>query len=206
MSMNSEADAVSLILKAFRFAASKHRDQRRKDEQASPYINHLIAVAETLWVVGGIRDAGTMAAGILHDIIEDTDTSPEELAREFGSEIGGIVRELTDDKELPKLVRKRFQIEHAAHLSSPARYVKIADKISNLDDIIHSPPAGWSLERREEYVIWAGKVIDGVRGSNEALEHYFDRLSAEAIQAINKEKRHDGRPRDMKLAKTRQEC
>jgi (p)ppGpp synthase/HD superfamily hydrolase len=187
--MKPQADDVSLILRAFKFAASKHRHQRRKDEKASPYINHLIVVAETLRVVGGIREAATLAAGILHDVIEDTDTSPEELEREFGREICGIVSELTDDKELPKLVRKRLQIEHAAHLSTPARYVKIADKISNLDDIIHSPPAGWSLARLEEYVIWAGRVIDGVRGCNQALEQYFDRIFTEAMQAIERERK-----------------
>jgi GTP diphosphokinase / guanosine-3',5'-bis(diphosphate) 3'-diphosphatase len=190
--MKNEGEDVSLILKAFKFAASKHRDQRRKDKDASPYINHLIAVAETLWVVGGIREAATMAAGILHDVIEDTDTSPEELEREFGPEISAIVSELTDDKELPKHVRKRLQIEHAAYLSTPARLVKIADKISNLDDIIHSPPAGWSLERREEYVLWAGKVIDGVRGGNQALERDFDRLFADLMEAIEQEKGIEG--------------
>ena len=182
-------EEVSLILKAFKFAACKHRDQRRKDERASPYINHLITVAETLWTIGGIREVTTLVAGILHDIIEDTDTSFEELERKFGAEISSVVRELTDDKQLPGPVRKRLQIEHSAHLSTPARLVKIADKISNLDDIIHSPPARWSLERREEYVIWAGKVIDGLRGGNEALEHCFDRLFAEAIQKIEHEKK-----------------
>ncbi len=185
----NKGEDVSLILKAFKFAAGKHRDQRRKDERASPYINHLITVAETLWIIGGIREVTTLVAGILHDIIEDTDTSLEELEREFGPEIGGIVSELTDDKELPQLVRKRLQIEHSATLSSHARHVKIADKISNLDDIIHSPPARWPLERREEYVIWAGKVIDGLRGSNEALEQSFDRLFAEALNKIKNEKK-----------------
>ncbi len=187
-----KGDDVSLILKAFKFAAGKHRDQRRKDERASPYINHLITVAETLRAIGGIREVATLAAGILHDIIEDTATSFEELEREFGPMITSIVRELTDDKQLPKLVRKRLQIEHSAHLSTPARHVKIADKISNLDDIIHSPPARWPLERQEEYVIWAGEVIDGLRGSNEALEQCFDRLFAEALNKIEKKKK--GRP------------
>jgi len=181
-------DDISLILKAFKFASFKHRDQRRKDEQASPYINHLIAVADTLRSVGRIREVATIVAGILHDILEDTDTSPEELAREFGPEIGGIVLELTDDKDLPRLVRKRLQIEHSANLSLPARSVKTADKISNLHDIIHSPPAGWSLQRREEYVLWAGKVIAGLRGGNRALERCFGRLFAEAMAAIEKEK------------------
>lgn len=179
---------ISLLLKAFKFAAFKHRDQRRKDQRASPYINHPIAVAEALWEIGGIRDGATLVAGILHDIIEDTDTSPEELASEFGEEICGIVKELTDDKYLPKHVRKRLQLENAGNLSTRARPVRMADKISNLDDIIHSPPAGWSLERREEYVIWARQVIDRLRGSNRALEDYFDGLFMEAQQAIAKER------------------
>lgn len=184
MNVKTEPDDVSLILRAFKFAASKHRNQRRKDKLASPYINHLIAVAETLWVVGGIREAATVAAGILHDVIEDTDTSPEELAREFGPNIASIVSQLTDDKALPKHERKRLQIEHAAGLSKSAQVVKIADKISNLDDIIHSPPAGWSPERQKEYLVWANNVIAEVRGSNPALEQVFDRLFAEAMQAI----------------------
>src|SRR5512137_1593333 len=121
----SKGEDISLMLKAFKFAAGKHRDQRRKDERASPYINHLITVAETLWIIGGIREVTTLVAGILHDIVEDTDTSLEELEREFGPEISGIVSELTDDKELPQLVRKRLQIEHSATLSSQARHVKI---------------------------------------------------------------------------------
>lgn len=184
MSEATQPDDISLILKAFAFAAKKHRDQRRKDEQASPYINHLIAVAQTLRVVGGIREAATIAAGILHDVIEDTDTTPEELAREFGPKIASIVNELTDDKALPKLERKRLQIVHAAGLSMPARHVKIADKISNLDDIIHSPPAGWSPERRKEYLLWASDVVKELRGTNAALEACFDGLFAEGMETM----------------------
>jgi len=186
--MKSNIAGISLLLKAFKFAAFKHRDQRRKDERASPYINHPIAVAETLWEIGGIRDVTTLVAGILHDIIEDTDTSPKELEQEFGAEVCDIVKELTDDKELPKTVRKLLQLENIAKLSRRARYVRIADKISNVEDIIHSPPARWSLERREEYVIWAGKVIDGLRGANEALEEHFDTVFSQATEKIKNEK------------------
>lgn len=186
--MRNSVEDVSLLLKAFKFAAFKHRDQRRKDERASPYINHPIAVAETLWVKGGVRDFTTLVAGILHDIIEDTDTSPEELEQEFGAEVCNIVKELTDDKELPNTVRKRLQLENIANLSRPARYIRIADKISNVEDIIHSPPARWSLERSEEYVIWAGKVIDGLRGANKALEQHFDQVFSQATQKLKKEK------------------
>jgi GTP diphosphokinase / guanosine-3',5'-bis(diphosphate) 3'-diphosphatase len=186
--LKNNVEDVSLLLKAFKFAAYKHRDQRRKDERASPYINHPIAVAETLWEIGGIRNVTTLVAGILHDVIEDTDTSQEELEQEFGVEVCNIVKELTDDKELPKTARKRLQLENIADLSWPARYVRIADKISNVEDIIHSPPARWSLERREEYVIWAGKIVDGLRGANKALEQHFDQVFSQATQKLKKER------------------
>ena len=185
-------EEVSLILKALRFAAFKHRDQRRKDEGASPYINHPITVAETLWEIGGVRDVATMVAGILHDVMEDTDTAREELEREFGAEIGSIVQELTDDKQLPKALRKRRQLENAPHLTLHARQVRIADKISNLADIIHSPPARWPLERREEYVEWAGSVVDALRGTNPALEQYFDGLLAKRRNARQRDKDTSG--------------
>jgi GTP diphosphokinase / guanosine-3',5'-bis(diphosphate) 3'-diphosphatase len=184
----SSVEDFALLLKAFKFAAFKHRDQRRKDERASPYINHPIAVAETLWEKGGIRDVTTLVAGILHDIIEDTDTVPDELEREFGAAVCNIVKELTDDKELPNTVRKRLQLENIANLSRRAHYVRIADKISNVEDIVHSPPARWSLERREEYVTWAGKVIDGLRGTNKALEQHFDKVFSQAMEKIKNEK------------------
>ena len=187
--MKISAEDVSLILRAFKFAAIRHRDQRRKDKQASPYINHPIAVAETLWEIGEIREVTTLVAGILHDIIEDTDTSPEELERAFGAEICSIVKELTDDKVLPNAVRRRLQLQNVAELSAPARHVRTADKISNLEDIIYFPPAGWSLERREEYVNWAGSVIEGLRGSNHALEKYFGELFMEAVRRLEEEKK-----------------
>jgi GTP diphosphokinase / guanosine-3',5'-bis(diphosphate) 3'-diphosphatase len=180
---------VSLILKAFTFAAFKHRNQRRKDEGASPYINHPITVAQMLWEIGGIREVTTLVAGILHDVLEDTDTSPEELERQFGAEVSGIVQELTDDKDLPKALRKRLQQEQTPYLSLSARQVRIADKISNLGDIIDFPPAKWSLERREEYVDWAGKVIAGLRGTNNALERYFDGFFGEAKRRLEEDRR-----------------
>ncbi|MBD3308907.1 HD domain-containing protein, partial [candidate division KSB3 bacterium] len=133
--------AISLIFAALQFAAHKHQNQRRKNETASPYINHLIAVSSTLWDVGHIRDIDTIVAGILHDTIEDTDTSPHELEAQFGPKIRAIVEEVTDNKQLPKQERKRLQIEHAGQASLEARHVKLADKICNVSDLIESPPA-----------------------------------------------------------------
>jgi guanosine-3',5'-bis(diphosphate) 3'-pyrophosphohydrolase len=128
------------VIAASAFAAHKHRDQRRKGAEASPYINHPIAVTNVLTNEAGITDSTVLVAALLHDTIEDTDTTVEELQAQFGPEVASIVVEVTDDKSLPKQDRKRLQIEHAATLSDQAKLVKLADKICNLRDIGQSPP------------------------------------------------------------------
>jgi GTP diphosphokinase / guanosine-3',5'-bis(diphosphate) 3'-diphosphatase len=165
---------VARILEALQFAALKHRDQRRKDLEASPYINHPIALANILWREGGVTDASVICAALLHDTIEDTQTTAAELRRHFGAKVAGIVLEVTDDKKLDKAVRKRLQIEHAPHLSRAAKLVKLADKISNVRDMNASAPAHWPLRRRREYFDWAKKVVDGLRGVHPRLEKLFD--------------------------------
>lgn len=165
---------LALVFRALAFASAKHRDQRRKDVEASPYINHPIALANLLVNVGGIDDPVTLCAAILHDTIEDTQTTAEELRAEFGDEITDVVLEVTDDKSLPSRARKAAQVEHAPHVSERAKLVKLADKISNLTDLAESPPATWTLERRQNYFEWARNVIAGVRGTNAALEARFD--------------------------------
>ncbi len=159
-----------MILAAATFAAHKHREQRRKGADASPYINHPIAVANVLANEVGIVDPITLAAALLHDTIEDTDTSAAELKAAFGEQVASVVVEVTDDKSLPKQVRKRLQIEHAAHLSERAQLVKLADKICNLRDMAHSPPLDWTLARRREYCAWAKKVVDKMRGTSPRLD------------------------------------
>lgn len=165
---------IGLILSALAFAAHKHRDQRRKDLNASPYINHPITLANILCNEGGISDENVLCAALLHDTVEDTETSPEELTEVFGKTISDLVMELTDDRALPKSERKRLQIEHAAHASDQAKLVKLADKISNLRDIANSPPAGWDIARKQEYFDWSKNVIRGVRGVHAQLESVFD--------------------------------
>jgi guanosine-3',5'-bis(diphosphate) 3'-pyrophosphohydrolase len=165
---------VGLLLTALRFSADKHRNQRRKDALKSPYINHPIEVAETLWSVGGIRDLPVLIAAVLHDTIEDTDTIPEEIQRHFGEAVLRLVLEVTDNKRLPKLERKRLQIEMASHKSPLAKCIKLADFVCNLRDMDQSPPADWPLERIQDYVLWTEKVVAGLRGTNPALENYYD--------------------------------
>ena len=165
---------LPVLFHALEFAAHKHRDQRRKDVDATPYINHPIQLAGLLAREGGVADANVLAAAILHDTVEDTETSPEELEREFGPVIAAIVMEVTDDKSLPKAERKRLQVEHAAHISHGAKLVKLADKICNLRDMNTSPPANWDLARRREYFEWARAVVDRMRGTHARLESLFD--------------------------------
>lgn len=166
---------LNLLMKALSFAAYKHRTQTRKDMDASPYINHPIALAEVLVNIGKVTDMDILCAALLHDTVEDTETTPEELTEVFGEEISNIVMEVTDDNSQSKQARKQAQIDHARHLSTRARAVKLADKICNLRDIVDSPPPEWPLERRQQYFDWAKNVIDGLRGDWAELEAEFDR-------------------------------
>lgn len=169
----------SRLITALAFAADRHRHQRRKDQEASPYVNHLIAVAEVLANAGGVEDEDLLIAAVLHDVVEDTKTSLAEVEARFGARVAGWVAEVSDDKSRPSAERKRLQIEHAPLLSPGAKQLKIADKICNVRDILRAPPAGWSAERRRAYVAWAGSVVNELRGSNAALEACFDTLYAE---------------------------
>jgi guanosine-3',5'-bis(diphosphate) 3'-pyrophosphohydrolase len=162
---------IALILRAAQFAAERHRDQRRKGSEAAPYINHPLALANLL-ATCGVDDPAVLAAALLHDTVEDTETTPEELVEGFGTDVAAIVVEVTDDKSLPKAERKRMQIEHAAHLSDQAKLVKLADKVCNLRDLTHSPP-DWPLERKREYFDWAKAVVDKMRGTHARLEVMF---------------------------------
>jgi len=167
-----------LVLRAIDFAARKHRDQRRKDEEASPYINHPISVSLVLAEIGGITDAEILSAAILHDTLEDTKTAPEELEATFGMRVRKLVEEVTDDKHLPKAKRKDLQIAHAAELSPDAVLIKLGDKISNVLDVTHSPPKDWNMERRREYLDWAEAVVRNCRKTNAALEQHFSHVLA----------------------------
>ncbi|MGD2082336.1 MAG: HD domain-containing protein [Chromatiales bacterium] len=177
--MSPTEEDLKLMLKALAFAARKHRDQRRRDPPSSPYINHPIALANILCNEGHVTDVEVLCAALLHDTVEDTDTTTEELESELGPGIGAIVREVTDDKGLPKQERKRLQVEHAAGISDKAKLVKLADKISNLRDVAGSPPRGWDLARRQAYFDWAKQVVDRLRGVHPGLEAVFDETYAQ---------------------------
>jgi (p)ppGpp synthase/HD superfamily hydrolase len=164
------------LLHALDFAALKHRDQRRKGPGHTPYVNHVIGVAHTLASVGGITDVAILRAAVLHDTLEDTETTEQELEDLFGRDVLQLVQEVTDDTSLPKDERKRRQIETAPRLSDRAKRLKLADKICNVTDVVDDPAEGWMTQRRTEHLDWAEQVIAGCRGVNGALEAHFDRL------------------------------
>ena len=175
--MDTESQ-VAVFVRAVAFAAEKHRDQRRKDAGASPYINHPIALANILANEGDVQDPVVLCAAVLHDTIEDTRTTVDELRMHFGPQVTAVVLEVTDDKSLEKDERKQRQIDHAPHISNEAKLIKLADKISNLRDILGTPPADWSGDRRRAYFDWATRVVAGMRGIHPGLEGEFDRLLA----------------------------
>ena len=182
--IETRRNGILLLLRAVDFAARKHRNQRRKDDNASPYINHPVSVSLLIADIGRVKDPEILAAAILHDTLEDTDTTPEELEQSFGRRIRKIVEEVTDDKSLPKAQRKRCQVEHASHLSPDAVLVKLADKISNVLDVTYVPPPHWSVQRRRQYLDWAEEVIGKCHKGNKALEKLFERVVDEGRRKL----------------------
>lgn len=166
---------MSMVVRAAYFAAEKHKDQRRRDVDATPYINHPLELASILIDEGGIDDAVTICAALLHDTIEDTNTTREELATLFGKEIADIVVEVSDDKSLDPVTRKRLEQEHAPHLSHRAKLVKLADKTANIRDIATMPPVGWTLERKREYFVFARVIATGAQDASAQLFQVFMR-------------------------------
>jgi (p)ppGpp synthase/HD superfamily hydrolase len=172
------------VLKAADAAARWHVHHRRKGPAEEPYINHLIEVAMLVADATGGSDTNLVIAALLHDAIEDSEVPKELIAETFGNEVTSIVMEVTDDKSLPKAARKCKQVETAPGKSAKAKVLKLADKTSNLRAIAASPPSDWSVKRRIEYVKWARKVADGLRGVNPKLDEQFDEAARAAERSF----------------------
>ena len=175
---------MNRLLKAAHFAARKHANQRRKDAEESPYINHPLEVAEHLARVGEIEDEEILMAALLHDTIEDTETTKDEIASEFGEEVANLVLECTDDKSLSKKERKHLQIVNATKKSSKAKMIKIADKTCNLRSILDDSPRGWTIRQQREYFLWAKRVVAGLSGVNEALDEALHAVLQEGLEKL----------------------
>src|SRR6516225_94101 len=172
------------VLRAADAAARWHVNQRRKGAAQEPYVTHLLEVAMLVAEATAGADLNLIVAALLHDTIEDQGVTREEIAARFSDDVAGLVVAVTDDKALPKAERKRLQIEHAPKLTPRAKILKLADKISNLRSLATSPPADWPMQRRADYVVWTSKVVQGLRGASDLLEHEFDRAAAHAERTM----------------------
>ncbi len=180
------------VLRAADFAARLHAGQRRKGEAQEPYLNHLIEVAEavgeaTASEATASEDPALIVAALLHDIVEDTLASLDDVAEAFGQDVADLVAELTDDKSVEKAVRKRRQVENAHAKSERAKILKVADVTSNLRALVESPPANWDIARRTAYFHWAAAVVDGCRGASASLEQAFDEAYSRGMAALERE-------------------
>lgn len=168
---------------AARFAAVRHRDQKRKGLYGEPYINHLLEVAQLL-TLEGIEDEDVIAAAILHDSVEDVGVTFEELEERFGPRITGFVRELTDDMRLHSHLRKQLEVAHAPNMSAEAQAIKVADKLSNVRAIYSSPPEGWSLERKRDYCEFARALVQSCPEAPKGLVERFEQAYLEVMQRL----------------------
>jgi len=172
------------ILYAANFAAKKHAQQRRKGIEAIPYINHPLEVALLIADVAGVNDNDIIIAALLHDTIEDTETTAQEIETLFGTAVLNYVLEVSDDKSLSKVKRKQLQVERAASLSKGAKYIKLADKISNVRSVTYTPPQEWPIAQQHEYVEWAYQVYLELKGINMPLETLFEQEYAYGLKLI----------------------
>lgn len=186
------SEGLSLVIRAARFASSRHAGQERKGIDGGPYFDHPLEVASLLASVGRVDDPVILAAALLHDTLEDTETSPEELEEQFGQLVRRLVEEVSDDKSLPRGERKELQVERSRQYSPGARLIRIADKISNLRGVRDRPPPEWSADRRREYLEWAARVIRNCRGTSPPLEKLFDETAASLEESAQERHAREG--------------
>ncbi|MFT5538821.1 MAG: (p)ppGpp synthase/HD superfamily hydrolase [Alphaproteobacteria bacterium] len=165
---------ITLLARAYAFAAVQHAGQHRNAASGEPYLNHLAEVANLLAYATEGNNAALVAAGVLHDVLEDTGTTPDELRALFGPAVADIVEEVTDPADLSEVDRRRHQVDHAHELSAPAKLLKIADKTSNIRERLAHRPEGQSDEQIRDYIEWGEMVVAGCRGLNEKLEDAFN--------------------------------
>lgn len=175
---------LALLVNAVNFAAQRHKDQTRRDG-TTPYINHPIEVMQLLLDVGDVYDVEILAAAVLHDTVEDTETTSDELRAKFGERVAFLVAQCTDDKSLPKSERKRLQVEHAPHMNPDAKLIKICDKTSNMRSLVEHPPLDWTWERCSEYLNWCMRVFQGLEGVNVVLDKAFLAQLAESRRILD---------------------
>jgi (p)ppGpp synthase/HD superfamily hydrolase len=181
---NNIMDKTFLLLDSISFAADKHKLQRRKGTLKIPYINHPVKVCRFISACGEVN-MDLLVAAVLHDVVEDTDTSEKEISDKYGNKVASIVMEVTDNMALPKKKRKELQITKASQLSREAKIIKIADKASNIEDILIYPLL-WTKSRKLEYIEWSYMVFQGCKGQNNLLDEKFLEVYSKGLKLLKK--------------------
>jgi GTP diphosphokinase / guanosine-3',5'-bis(diphosphate) 3'-diphosphatase len=174
MELPTALPVVATVLRALEFAAARHAQQRRKGPSAEPYVNHLIEVASLLASHGHGDDANLLAAAVLHDVLEDTATSEDELRAAFGDRVCALVEEVTDDKTLALAERRDQILEHLKTAEPTVKLIKLADLSSNVASI----PSSWTRQRAKEYLDWTSRAARLCRDASPALYGEFERRAA----------------------------
>ncbi len=160
---------MAIPSEVLQLARKWHHGQIRKGVKCEPFVQHPLRVAGIL-SRHGIRDSDILSAAIFHDLLEDTACPPEEIEAIAGSTVLGWVQELTDNKHLLKSERKQMQVERAELLTPAAKWIRLADKIDNVESLIVDPPRNWSWNRQREYVAWANRVVTHLGPCHPAME------------------------------------
>jgi guanosine-3',5'-bis(diphosphate) 3'-pyrophosphohydrolase len=174
MNESDQDHMLTGVLDALFFAAKAHKDQRRKSS-GEPYVNHLIEVAQLLASLADVQDQTTLQSAVLHDSVEDTVITGNELQERYGSEVLKLVLQLSDDKSQPKDVRKALTVDKIGSKDPRAQCIKIADLISNL----RSLPDDWPTERQKQYLDWAKAVRNNI---SVQVPHKLDAMFLQTIE------------------------
>jgi guanosine-3',5'-bis(diphosphate) 3'-pyrophosphohydrolase len=158
----------SRFLEGIKFATLKHGTMRRKaaSHTVVPYMTHPIEVTQILVDVG-VFDEDILLGGSLHDLLEDTDTTEEDILFKFGGRVLEIVKEVTDDKKMTREAQKLAQISAAHTKSYAAKLVKCADKISNNRDLIRYHPPKYTVQDFRDYANHSREVVAGLNANGE---------------------------------------
>lgn len=173
---------LSKLLNAINYAIKNHGLQTRKSDETTPYVTHCISVASYLTSIAGITDIEVIMAAVLHDVVEDTDAKYKEIECLFGKRVASIVAQVSDDRLLSKVERKKLQVRNAPTKCYEAKLVKLADKLHNLSDLLQNPPHGWSPDIIRGYFVWSHAVVAGLRGTNSPLEEELDKVFSSTLE------------------------
>jgi (p)ppGpp synthase/HD superfamily hydrolase len=158
-----------LIAEATLFAAKAHFGQTRNQNNQIPYIVHPLRVSYLLWNEGNINNAHLLVAALLHDVLEDTEVSRQEIFNKFGSSILTLVEELTDK---PKPTAQEEALS-ALKMSKEAKTIKLADRTHNLRDLIDHPPKIWDFEKVSGFLNRSKILFENLRNTHPVLEKCY---------------------------------